>query len=139
MPGAAPDAYDFRDREISTDGEIDFYEAYTYDNVNRLIQTDRQDTTSSGNLVARNATSYDLLGRPYQTTVYGVDPSTGTVGNALVSNTWYDPSGNGIKQLDAGSSAFKKMVFDGAGRTAAPIHLLQSFGDGLSLSHRCVG
>lgn len=108
--------YDFRNRKVYTDGEIDFYETYSYDNLNRLLQTDRQDTTSSGNLITRNATNYDPLGRAYQTIIYGVDPSTGTVGNALVSNLWYDPSGNMLKQLNAGSSAFQKMVYDGAGR-----------------------
>ena len=45
-----------------------------------------------------------------------VDPATGTVGDALVSNTWYDAAGNSIKEQPAGSRAFTKTVYDGLGR-----------------------
>src|ERR1700722_9382517 len=48
--------YDFRDRRIYTDGEINFYEAYTYDNVDRLLETQNYNTSGSGNLIAQNAT-----------------------------------------------------------------------------------
>ncbi len=42
--------------------------------------------------------------------------SNGTVGNALVDNTWYDPAGHVIKQKPAGSEAFTKSIYDGLGR-----------------------
>ncbi len=42
--------------------------------------------------------------------------ATGTVGNALVSNTWYDAAGGVIKQQSAGSRAFTKTVYDSVGR-----------------------
>ena len=32
------------------DGEIDFYEQVCYDNLDRVIRTDRRDTTVNGNL-----------------------------------------------------------------------------------------
>ena len=66
-------------------------------------------------LLARSETSYDAHGRGYQTMTYAVDAS-GTVGNALVSNTWYDAAGNAIKQQSAGSGSFTKTAYDGLGR-----------------------
>ena len=66
-------------------------------------------------LLARSETSYDAHGRGYQTMTYAVEAS-GTVGNALVSNTWYDAAGNAIKQQSAGSGSFTKTAYDGLGR-----------------------
>ena len=108
--------YDFRDRRTYTDGEIDFYQSFTLDNLNRATQIDQYDTTVSGNLVARTAVSFDPLGRTYQTIVYGVDPSTGTIGNGLISNFWFDPVGNVVKTLTAGSQLAQKTVYDGVRR-----------------------
>jgi RHS repeat-associated protein len=110
--------YDFRDRQTVVDGEIDFYQVTTYDNLDRVVQVDRYDTSAAGNLVARGATNYDARGRIYQAIVYAVDPSTGAVGNALTDNFWYDPSGNLIKQRQAGSSTLVKRVLDALGRAA---------------------
>ena len=45
--------YDWRDRRTDTDGEVDFYEKVCYDNLDRVIRTDRYNTTLSGNLIAR--------------------------------------------------------------------------------------
>src|SRR5205807_5821208 len=45
-----------------------------------------------------------------------VGPSTGTVGNALVDNTWRDAIRNVIKTLPAGSRLATKTVFDSLGR-----------------------
>ncbi len=52
----------------------------------------------------------------FQTARCAVDVDTGAVGNALVSNTWFDAAGNVIKQQSAGSQAFTKTVFDWLGR-----------------------
>ena len=109
--------YDFRNRKTTTDGEIDYFEELFYDNLNQVIQVDRRNTSSGGNLIARSETLFDDRGRVYQTIRYGVDPSTGTVGNSLVDNTWYDQSGNVLCSLPAGSNAFTKSVYDGIGRT----------------------
>jgi len=67
-------------------------------------------------LIARSETKYDDRGRVYQTVRYGVNPATGTVGQSLADNTWYDASGNVIKQQPAGARLFTKQVYDGLGR-----------------------
>jgi len=109
--------YDFRNRRTATDGEIDFYEQVTYDNLDRVVRTDRRNTTSAGNLIARSETRFDDRSRVYQSVRYGVDPTTGIVGYGLTDNTWFDAAGNVIKSQPAGSSAFSKSTYDGLGRT----------------------
>lgn len=52
----------------------------------------------------------------YRTIRYAVDPSTGTVGNSLSDNSWFDQTGHLIKQLPAGSSRFTKISYDSLGR-----------------------
>jgi RHS repeat-associated protein len=108
--------YDFRNRRIVTDGEEDFYEELTYDNLDQVIRTDRRNTTGGGNLVARNEAKFDNRGQVYQTIRFAVNPATGSIGNSLVDNTWHDASGNVICTLPAGSQTFSKTVFDGIGR-----------------------
>jgi hypothetical protein len=108
--------YDWRDRRTDTDGKVDFYEKVCYDNLDRVIQTDRYNTDLSGSLVARSQTHYDDGGRVYQTIRYGVDPDTGSVGYGLVDNIWFDAAGNVLKSLPAESQFFTKSVFDGVGR-----------------------
>lgn len=108
--------YDFRGRRLTTDGEIDFYHKDDYDNLSRVVKSERYDTTGGGNLIARSETKYDARGRVYQTVRYAVDPSTGTVGNALTDNTWYDASGHVLMALPAGASLFTKTQYDSLGR-----------------------
>jgi hypothetical protein len=111
--------YDFRNRRTVTDGEEDFYQELTYDNLDQVIRTDRRDTNGGGNLVARSETKFDDRGRVYQTLGYAVNPDTGSVGNSLVDNTWYDAGGNVICSLPSGSQAFSKTLYDGVARPAA--------------------
>ena len=108
--------YDFRDRQTDTDGEINFYEKGHYDNLDRLVKKERYDTTLAGNLVMRSTTSFDDRGADFQSATYAVDPLTGIVGNALVSNRWFDASGNEVKSLPAGSQLFTKTTLDSLGR-----------------------
>jgi len=108
--------YDWRDRCTDTDGEVDFYQKVYYDNLNRQIKAERYDMTPSGNLIARALTYFDDRSRVYQTIRYGVDPTTGAVGNGLVDNKWYDAARNLLKVQPAGSQGFNKMVYDGVGR-----------------------
>lgn len=108
--------YDFRNRQTVTDGEVDFYQANFYDNLGHVIQVQRRDTTSGGNLIAQSQTLFDNRGRVYRTLRYAVDPSTGTVGNALADNTFYDPDGNVVQSQPSGSQAFNKSNYDGLGR-----------------------
>ncbi|MEZ6129153.1 MAG: hypothetical protein R3C59_10765 [Planctomycetaceae bacterium] len=110
--------YDWRDRRTETDGEEDFCEKLTYDNLDRVIKRERYDTTTSGNLAARSETKFDDRGRVYRTIRFAVDPSTGTVGNSLTDNTWFDAAGNAIKQLPAGSDLFTKTNYDSLGRVS---------------------
>jgi YD repeat-containing protein len=50
----------------------------------------------------------------YQTLTYAVNPTTGAVGNALISNSWYDPSGNLLQQIAQGDGqVFTKQSYNG--------------------------
>jgi RHS repeat-associated protein len=108
--------YDFRNRRVTMDGEIDYFQKVLYDNLNRMVKTDRYDTTEGGPLIGRRETKFDDQGRVYRTIRYGIDPTNGTVGYGLTDNTWYDQSGNVIKSLPAGSSLFSKTTIDSLGR-----------------------
>ncbi len=108
--------YDFRDRRVTTDGEVDDFQKLYYDNLDRVVKSERYDTTSGGNLIARSETKFDPRGQVYQTIRYGVDPGTGTVGNSLTDNTWFSPTGQKLKVLPAGSDLFTKAVYDSLGR-----------------------
>ncbi|MBN8625472.1 MAG: RHS repeat-associated core domain-containing protein [Planctomycetes bacterium] len=113
--------YDFRGRKTTIDGEIDFYQVTTYDNLDRAVRVQRYDTSGppAGTLVAQRETLYDDRANVYQTRTYAVNPTTGAVGNALVDNFWYDAAGNGVKELPSGSQRFIKRMFDGIGRETA--------------------
>ena len=105
--------YDWRNRQTSQDGEIDFYESYTYDNLDRQIQVQRNDTSSSGALVSLAQTFYDHMGRVYRTKQYS---SQGTSGPVLQSDFWFDATGNAIKQAPSGSRILTKTLYDGVNR-----------------------
>ena len=79
--------HDWRGRRIATEGEEDIYEEASYDNLDRVTQVRRRDTSSGGNLVAQSETKYDDRGRVYQALRYSVNPSTGSVGHALTDNS----------------------------------------------------
>ncbi len=108
--------YDFRNRMITTDGEINYFQKLSYDNLNHVVLVQRYDTTASGNLISQSAAHFDDRGRAYQAIRYAVDPSTGTVGHSLTDNNWYDAGNNLIKSLPAGSSLFTKTTWDSLGR-----------------------
>lgn len=108
--------HDWRGRSVTTDGELDYFEKRYYDNLDRVVKTERYDTNAQGNLVARSESFYDDAGRVYQTKRYAVNVDTGAVGNALVSNTWYDATGKKIKEQPAGSQAFTKTAYDSLAR-----------------------
>ena len=108
--------YDFRNRQLTVAGEVDFYEVRRFDNLDRITKVDRRDTNAAGPLVSRQITKFDNRGRVYQTYRYGVSPQTGVVSYGLVDNSWYDPSGNLLKQLNAGNLLSTKSAYDGVGR-----------------------
>ncbi|MGH7978375.1 MAG: RHS repeat domain-containing protein, partial [Limisphaerales bacterium] len=105
--------YDFRNRRTSLEGELDTYFTYTYDNLNRLTETDQWDG-EGGALVVRTQINYDNNGRIYQRLAYSV--SGGVAGNSLVEKFWYDPAGNLIKYVPLGSRVFQKKQYDGVNR-----------------------
>ena len=107
---------DWRNRLTDTDGEIDVFERLGYDNLDRVVQKQRYDTTASGSLILRNDLKYDDRGRTYQTIRYEVDPATGAVGNSLTSNIWHDAAKNEIKSLASESKLFTKTTYDSLGR-----------------------
>lgn len=107
--------YDWRNRQVQVNFPQDSYQVNTFDTLDRVVQVDRH-AQSTGKLIGRTATNFDNRGRAYQTTRYAVDPNTGAVGNALTDNTWYDPAGNTMMSLPAGSSAFTKPVYDALNR-----------------------
>ncbi|MEX2579015.1 MAG: hypothetical protein WD342_08150 [Verrucomicrobiales bacterium] len=115
--------YDYRTLMVerkTSDGTTTYLTAYTYDNFGKVIQTDSYHTSvAAGNLTGRTKTHPDALGRIYKNETFAVDPSDGSVGNALRSETWRDPVGNKIKELRQGSEAFQKTVFDGLNRGTA--------------------
>jgi RHS repeat-associated protein len=108
--------YDFRNRRLTTDGEVDYFQKLMYDNLDRVITVERYNTTAGGTLIGRSETKFDDLGRVYQTIRYAVNPSTGAVGNSLTDNQWYDAAGNDMKTLPAGAKFAAKTTYDGINR-----------------------
>ena len=45
-----------------------------------------------------------------------MNPATGTVGNTLTDNIWFDAASHAIKSLPSGSKEFTKTTFDSLGR-----------------------
>ena len=111
--------YDFRNRRIIEDGEETLYRTFTYDNLNRQTRIDQRDTTASGNLIARSEQFYDDRNRVYQTKRYAVDPSDGSVGNALTGNSTYDDAGNLIEATAPGQGVVTTYTtYDNVGRVS---------------------
>jgi hypothetical protein len=67
--------YDWRDRRTDLDGEVDLYEKYSYDNLARLLVTERRNTTAGGALVWKREVKYDRRGRVYRRILY---PASGS-------------------------------------------------------------
>jgi len=106
-------AYDFRNRRVIIDGEIDYFQRVEYDNLDRLVKAERYDTTASGNLIERSETKYDDLSRVYQTIQYGVDPATGNLaGGTLVDDMFYDAAGNLTKVDPADIELYREYTYD---------------------------
>ncbi|MEZ5942930.1 MAG: RHS repeat-associated core domain-containing protein [Planctomycetaceae bacterium] len=108
--------YDFRSRLTTIDGEVDYFEKRYYDNLSRMTQVDRYNTTAAGKLIAQQFTYFDDLSRVYKTVRKEVDPATGNTGNELVTLNWYDESGNLAKSQPSGSDLWSKTSYDGIGR-----------------------
>lgn len=110
-----------RNRQTDIDGELDFFQRSTYDNLDRVVKVERFNTTASGQLVARNETKFDDRGRVYQTVTYRVDPATGTVAGNQTWDMTYDHANNLLRKEPAGSMKFQEFEFDSIGRRTAVI------------------
>jgi RHS repeat-associated protein len=107
--------YDYRNRMTASvvSDEVDsvtrpYITIQGYDNLSRVTLTATYHTSySSGspnnNLITRSTSAYDNRGRVYETKQYG---DTGSEATAQLSQTWYDASGNVVRQEGAGSETF---------------------------------
>src|SRR5262249_36814021 len=74
------------------------------------------DAPSSSLLRAQRETTFEDQGRAYETKVYSVDSSSGSVSTyALTTDTWFDHRGNALK-VSAPGGLVSKYQYDGAGR-----------------------
>ncbi|MEM6258477.1 MAG: RHS repeat-associated core domain-containing protein [Planctomycetota bacterium] len=115
-------AYDFRNRQISTTDPIGRVDVPTYDNLNRITQTQQYDgdPNTSGVLIGKSESSFDDLGRVYQTKQYAVNPDAGMVGNALIGQSWHDNGGNEIISIAPGDGEVKTVsTFDNLNRVTS--------------------
>ncbi|MBN8625787.1 MAG: RHS repeat-associated core domain-containing protein, partial [Planctomycetes bacterium] len=118
--------YDYRNRLVEIDGEEGFFEARSYDNLDRVVQIERHIDDSSGVLVSRDVNHYDVRGQVYKTEHFGAD-SGGTPTVAIVGLNWYDAAGNLVASVASGAKdlrAFTKSEFDGDGRNTASYHTI---------------
>ena len=149
--------YDWRDRQVFVIDAQEYDSKVTYsrvelDHMGRATKSERyydadddenfpSDGTVDGGdrLLARTESLYDKLGRVYQSKTSAVNPTNGSVGDALVSNTWYDALGRTMKQQSASSQALSKMVYDGLGRVDETVSSLRHRRDLLRRGGRCDG
>ena len=141
-PRVTQNFYDWRDRLVASKQGVQtnendgthrpiFYGEY--DNLSEVVTSQRYDgdgvtitstagvpnAPSASLLRAQTTTEYDDQGRVYQSNVYSVDQSQGTVSaNSLTTNIWYNHRGEVIKVSPPGA-AVTKTSYDGAGRPTA--------------------
>ncbi len=111
--------YDWRDRPtttITTDGTNVFDAVNTLDNQSRVtaVQTYREGG-GAPTLIAQSQTFYDTRRRVYQAKQYAITGS-GTTGNTLANNAWFDEEDHVLESLPAGAELFTKTVYDAIGR-----------------------
>jgi RHS repeat-associated protein len=133
--------YDWRDRQVAEKDGVEANENdgvnrpiyyYTYDNLNEVTSQSQYDgdgvtintvngvpqAPSPSLLRAYTTTEYDDQGRVYQTSMYDVNPTNGTISsNSLTTNYYYDLRGDQIAESDPGG-LWTKTQYDGAGRAA---------------------
>jgi RHS repeat-associated protein len=141
--GAAPRVtqyfFDWRDRQVADKDGVSASENdgtnrpiyyTTYDNLNEATSQSQYDgdgvTINTVNGVPQppnpsllriyTTTEYDDQGRVYQTNMYDVNPTNGSIStNSLTTNYYYDHRGDVIAESDPGG-LWTKDVYDGAGR-----------------------
>ncbi|MCG8651129.1 MAG: hypothetical protein MI861_14925, partial [Pirellulales bacterium] len=119
--------YDFRSRRIMVIGEESQCTQNTYNNLNQLTEVTGHDGCTgtppvAGTLLSKQESFFDDRGRVYQSKTYAVDPSTGTVGNALTESSWFDQGGNLTKQIAAGAGdAYSRNEYNNLGRVTVSL------------------
>ncbi|KKM61180.1 hypothetical protein LCGC14_1534300, partial [marine sediment metagenome] len=126
--------YDYRNRQTKVRGSDSVAVVKTLDGLGRTTTAIiyANTTFASGdvgnatnaNRRAKTEIAYNQRGQLYKTVVYEVDPSTGTPGDSLTAEHWYDDDGRRIKTqgpntFDEGIDTyyvFSKYVYDAAGR-----------------------
>ena len=107
--------FDFRNRPIGTLDPIGRYFLDAFDNLDRRTQSQGY-SSLGGTLFSQRQFKHDDRSRVYQTLTYAVNVSTGVVGNALIGNTWYDPSENVLQSIAEGAGkVFTKQTYNGVG------------------------
>ncbi len=106
--------YDWRNRQASMDAAIDFYENYSYDNLHRLTSTERRKSSDDA-LGWKTENKFDTRGRIFRTVRQG---TSGSGGNSLEDNFWFDEAGNLVRRKPVGSSAFELMTYDSLNRVS---------------------
>ena len=135
--------YDFRNRLTDARGADGVATKYTLDNLGEATTTqtyadaDTDFTIDTAELRGKMESLFDDQGRLYRTTTYQVDQSSGTIGNSLTSNAWFDKRGQVVKTADA-NGLFSKTLYDGVGRATDSVTSYQSsetsWSDALTLS-----
>ena len=129
-------AYDFRDRPIlETAGSGSAQPTVTataYDNLDEATETrtyagggftangDGTPTSADAALLRSDVTTaYDERGQVYQTSVFGVNPITGTeTGDSQVTSDYHDLGGDLVAER-APTGLWTKTLYDGAGRVTS--------------------
>src|SRR5690606_26719533 len=117
--------YDWRNRQIATDGEPDLYEQRFYDNLDRVVMTERREGSASAQLLSRDETLYDNRGRVYRTIRHAAEPATGSVTGQQTQDRVYDAGGNLLRQEPAGAMEYQLFDYDSLGRRVAEIDPLE--------------
>ncbi|GIW76470.1 MAG: hypothetical protein KatS3mg104_1533 [Phycisphaerae bacterium] len=117
--------YDFRNRMTDMRSADKVGTKYTLDNLGQLTtieyyaDADTDFVIDSTELRGKTISSFDERGQVFDSTVYEVDPSTGsnpgTIRDGMKTLFWYDARGNVAKTRDA-NGLQNKNVYDGAGR-----------------------
>jgi len=116
--------YDYRDRIIQKRGPDNVAIQSTLDNLGNATEekgyadANSNFTIDSGELRGDTQSNFDEKGQLYQTIRFNVDPATGTAGNTLTTNYWYNHRGMKMKSRGP-NGEFSKSQIDGAGRVLA--------------------
>jgi RHS repeat-associated protein len=126
-------------RKVGTTDPIGRHFADTYDKVDRHTQSQGY-ATEGGTLFAQRQTKWVDRGRTYQTLKFAADPSTGTVGNALIANIWRDPSGNVLQSIGEGDGkAFTKQTYNGVNWVLSIYRVYNTSGTSYSQATTVIG